>query len=519
MVRVDRSLLIAARVALGVLLLFALAGQAIAQERYNFLAVDDEIVDAAGPYYFIVQGDSVNAFARLEPFAEAIRVDAKVDQTRGTVVLSGATHRLELRLHESVAEGLEFSSLNLAVDGTPFARAVPGGIIVDGKVYVPITPVVEAFGGRVDWHPDTHIIAVGTLEQAPDNRPHYGPPRVGLHDDFTRVALTLPPSQAVTVGVSQGTLTIRVPGAELEEFDQRFDAGPLTRLYSDAASGSAALILTVKHEVSADGAGFRVGRTDDAFYVDVGPGLVSSPGDEHLITDQPAPVPAPTPDFEVQRQVVVIDAGHGGNDPGTVSAYAREKDVVLSVALRLMDLLTDQGIDVILTRRSDRFLTLQERSAIATTDRNIFVSIHANAAADTTASGIETWVFGQPLDPTYISQAIRENGSGGLGAALTQQAAESLDLEVAILREAQLNYSLRLANHVQSQLISSTGAVDRGVRQNLFYVLRTARIPAILVELGFVSNPDEGRKLSQEQYQQKLADALAKGILGFLRGE
>jgi N-acetylmuramoyl-L-alanine amidase len=125
-------------------------------------------------------------------------------------------------------------------------------------------------------------------------------------------------------------------------------------------------------------------------------------------------------------------------------------------------------------------------------------------------------VFGQPLDPSLIDQAIRENGGGEVGQALTQEAAEHANIAGEIVRQNQLSYSLNLAEAVQSRLVSATGARDRGVRQNLFYVIRTARIPAILVEVGFISNPDEGPKLATERYQRTISRALADGILEFL---
>ena len=173
---------------------------------------------------------------------------------------------------------------------------------------------------------------------------------------------------------------------------------------------------------------------------------------------------------------------------------------------------------MIMTRDDDTFLSLQERSTFATTDRNIFVSIHANGADSSSANGIETFVFGRPLDPSQIERAIRENGGGDVGAARTAEAARIADDYVgAVLRETQLNYSLVLAELVQGRLVGSTGAIDRSVRQNLFYVIRNSRIPAILVELGFITNPTEGRRLAESAYQAKLADALADGILTFLR--
>ncbi|HLV11545.1 MAG TPA: N-acetylmuramoyl-L-alanine amidase, partial [Trueperaceae bacterium] len=233
------------------------------------------------------------------------------------------------------------------------------------------------------------------------------------------------------------------------------------------------------------------------------------------------PRPASEPQALAQaprgRQVVVIDAGHGGHDPGANSRHATEKAVVLAVARMLAERLEAAGLEVILTRDHDTFLTLQQRSEFATTDKNIFVSIHANSADKSSAEGIETWVFGEPLDPALIERAIRENGGGAVGEELTREARRVADqLAFDILREAQFNLSLSLAESVQSHLVSATGAKDRGVRTNLFYVLRTARIPAILVELGFVSNPDEGSRLSDPRYQAVLADGLADGILAFL---
>ncbi|MFA7461420.1 MAG: N-acetylmuramoyl-L-alanine amidase, partial [Trueperaceae bacterium] len=277
-------------------------------------------------------------------------------------------------------------------------------------------------------------------------------------------------------------------------------------------------------ELSATGQGFRLGEVDKGstrtIYVDLAPSLV---GAAVTALAQPEPAPAQAPialaAAPQQRQIIVIDAGHGGRDPGANSSYATEKYVVLSVALKLKTLLEREGIEVILTRSDDTFLSLQERSLFSSSDRNLFISIHANSVSSAGPAGIETWVFGEPLNPSLLERAIRENGGGAEGQALTEEARQAASsLAADILREAQLNYSLTLAETVQRNLVAATGANDRGVRQNLFYVIRHARIPAILVELGFVSNPDEGRKLASDAYQQTLAQALADGVLEFLRG-
>ena len=510
-----------------VCLLLSLSGLVDAQQRHNFLAIDDELVEEAGPYYFIEYGDSGNAYAKAAPFADALGLNLAFDEGRKVLVFNDGRTRVEWDTTTDVAAGLQREMDVLRVDGTSFGRAVPRGIVVNGTSYVAVTPLVESFGGEHGWHDEARVITVDTAPPATAAAASAGAeaqlsaPRMGLHDGFTRVAIDVPTGQVAEVLVSDGTVALHFPRASIAAVDRVVEEGPLTRYYASDVDGGAALVLMVEHAVAADGTGYRLGRTaDDVVYVDVGPGLAGDPaaGAAPEARAPPVPTPVAAAPSTPRRQVVVIDAGHGGHDPGTVSAWAQEKAIVLPVASRLAALLEAEGIEVILTRDSDEFLELRERATYATTDRNVFVSIHANAASNPSANGIETWVFGQPLDPTLIERAIRENGRGAEGERLTQEAAASLDIASDILSETQLNYSLSLANRVQDRLIASTGARDRGVRQNLFYVIRNARIPAVLVELGFVSHSEEGRRLTQDHYQQTLADALADGILDFLRG-
>ncbi len=510
-----RAALWLAAATLAILTLFVPHGAA--QERHNFLSVGGSILDDAGPYYFIAYGDSGNAFARAAPFAEAMGLT--LDDDGATATFRNGARAATIEVESDVAAGLERRDVALRVDGQAFARPVPSGIRTGGDLFVPITPLAEAFGADADWFADARVIDV-SLPRALANGTVLRDPRIGRHDGFTRVALDVPDGQAVEVRVGDGNVALAFPGAELTPVDRMLDEGPLIRLHSDEADGDPVLILTVDHEVGADGSGYRLGRTEGgSVYLDVGADLSGAEAAGRL-PDAQAPPPAPAPTAlapEGRRQVVVLDAGHGGRDPGTVSPWAREKEVVLAVTLEVADRLRAAGVEVILTRDRDEFLTLQERSNYATTDQNLFVSIHANAAANPAARGIETWVFGRPLDPRLVSQAIRENGGGDVGAARTAEAAESANIAGDILRETQLNYSMNLAQRVQARLVERTGAVDRGVRQNLFYVLRNSRIPAILIEVGFVSNYDEGHRLMQRDYQHTLADAIADGLLDFLQ--
>jgi N-acetylmuramoyl-L-alanine amidase len=505
--------------ALLALLVLAAAGLALAQERHNFLAVDGQLLDDAGPYYFIAHGDASNAFAKAAPLAAALQLDVDYDAQRDVLIFEDARTRAELDVTRDVAAGLAHELGALRVDGVPFGRPVPRGLLVDGTSYVALTPIVEAFGGRAAWHQDARVIEVAIPDRSAGGvggAAAVAQPRIGRHDGYTRVALDLPHAVQPELRVGDGAVALVLPGTRVEGIDRRLDEGPLRRVYRDRLDGEDALVLVVDHPVDDDGQGYRMGQVEGGvLYVDVGPQLAGEPaaGPARTGANARASEPAPPPE---RRRTVVLDAGHGGHDPGTVSDWAHEKEIVLDVTLRLAERLEAAGVEVVLTRDHDTFLTLQERSTYATTERNVFVSIHANAAPSGSAQGIETWVFGRPLDPGLIDRAIRENGGGELGQQLTAEAAESADIAGDILRETQLNYSMGLAELVQERMVEATGANDRGVRKNLFYVIRNSRIPAILVELGFVSHPEEGRKLMRSDYRDALADALADGIVTFL---
>jgi N-acetylmuramoyl-L-alanine amidase len=219
---------------------------------------------------------------------------------------------------------------------------------------------------------------------------------------------------------------------------------------------------------------------------------------------------------------VVIDPGHGGMDPGMVG-YVREKNVTLSVALKLRALLESAGIKVVMSRTGDyawqgrgcnKACDLKKRADLASTDRNVFVSVHVNAGG---GYGIETHVFGEPLESRALAQAERENGGGALGRELTRQARDTArSLVNDQLAQDNLKLSRSLAYSVQRNLVGQTGTRSLGVKSNAWAVIRYARIPAILAEIGFGDNAIEGKNLASNSYQNKLALGLSKGIRVFL---
>ena len=219
-----------------------------------------------------------------------------------------------------------------------------------------------------------------------------------------------------------------------------------------------------------------------------------------------------TQEFGLSAKTIVIDAGHGGKDPGGGTGNIIEKPIALNIAKKVGAVLTTKGYTVLFTRDTDRYIPLKERTAYATRHKaDLFLSIHANASENSSAHGIETYY----LDVTSTDKdaeliAARENANSGYSI----QELESLLKELIV--ESKSEDSRRLASHVQRELVAATGAADRGVKHARFVVLIGTRVPAILIETGFITNPTESKKLTSEAYQQKLAEAIVKGVEKFL---
>ena len=219
-----------------------------------------------------------------------------------------------------------------------------------------------------------------------------------------------------------------------------------------------------------------------------------------------------TQEFGLSAKTIVIDAGHGGKDPGGGIGDIIEKPIVLSISKKVGAILSTKGYTVLLTRDSDRYIPLKERTAYATRHKaDLFLSIHANASGNSKAHGIETYY----LDVTSTDKdaeliAARENANSGYSI----QELESL--LKGLIVESKSEDSRRLAAHVQRELVSATGAVDRGVKHARFVVLIGTRVPAILIETGFITNPTESKNLTSDAYQQKLAEAIVRGVERFL---
>ena len=211
------------------------------------------------------------------------------------------------------------------------------------------------------------------------------------------------------------------------------------------------------------------------------------------------------------RPLVVIDPGHGGSNTGAAGAVpgVHEKQVTLAIATRVRELLAAQGVDVVLTRDDDRTLTLRQRAAIA--DRlgaDVFVSIHCNASPTRAQRGFETYLL-TPAGVDVAARALRpELATPRAGIDATTSAVLD-DVE----RGAAQWDAAELASEVQARLRDARGGDgDRGVRQDAQHVLLGATMPAVLVEVGFIDHPVEGKELVDPVVQDAIAHALADAI-------
>ena len=234
------------------------------------------------------------------------------------------------------------------------------------------------------------------------------------------------------------------------------------------------------------------------------------------------PTPTPNPERIVEiagPSPIVIDPGHGGDDVGAEgSDGGEEKTVVMAIARRLAAALEARGHAIRLTREGDESRALTDRTAVANRlDARVFVSLHANASTVPSVHGAETYYMS--LDRTATDEAAAQTAAVENRAGRSEERRSPLDLILWDLAQTDvLNESARLALAVQRRLNARLGTTDRGVKQAPFAVLTGATMPAVLIEVGFLSNPTEARLLADPAHQQRIADAIADGIEDFVDG-
>ena len=413
---------------------------------------------------------------------EALQAQVLWVQQTGQVILTGGEDVIVLTLDSATA----------LVNGapTPLPDGVPAQVISYGgadRTMIPLRFVSETLGAQVEWDQATytaHLTAelAETAPELPEETPGTPAPEPEVPDGMTRIT-----------GMSweDGALTIsadRSPNCKVTDLGDRvaidFLNAALVEDFSSCAVDDPYLsgVRYAQH-----GAGFYPGSDYTVRIVlDLAAGAtaagnltVTTTASGVTVSTHAAPVTQPSEPVNPQNFTIVIDPGHGGDRPGACYEDIMEKDIDLAISLKLVTILQNLGYQVIMTRSGDTELGLYERADLANAaGADVFVSIHANAAENR---------------PDYQGIYTYYHPSSNRGA--------------------------RLAQAIQTPLCQITGAIDRGIKDADFVVLRETEMCAVLVETGFMTNHEELMRLVDDDYQQLLAQGIARGIIDYLNAE
>jgi N-acetylmuramoyl-L-alanine amidase len=221
------------------------------------------------------------------------------------------------------------------------------------------------------------------------------------------------------------------------------------------------------------------------------------------------------------KDVIVIDAGHGGKDPGAIGKRVQEKSITLAVALKLGKLISEnmKDVKVLYTRDSDEFIELYQRAALANKNKaDLFISVHCNANRNKTLRGAETYIMGLHRSVANLEVAKFENASILLESDYNKEY-EGFDpnsdesyIVFSLYQNANLDRSTKLAATIQEQMSERVGLTDRGVRQAGFLVLYKTTMPSVLAEIGYLSNPEEEEFLISEKGEDYIASAIYRAV-------
>jgi N-acetylmuramoyl-L-alanine amidase len=441
------------------------------------------------------------------PYVELTRVAASM-QSKGSppakVVATPASTRAQLRAGSQVVT-LTRNWSQVLVNGKP--------VVLDAPVRVKrgVWLVPESFVGRI-----VPTLVASAAPSPTSARFAAAPPEVNLEDvrvrsypSFTRIVVET--SAAVTHRIESSgpkEARVRLVGLGSGAHNQEISDGLISEVRVDRAGSDA--LLRVVYEGTA---GTLRAST-----------LADPP---RIVLDVARPIDPGAREGREQLtplKTIVLDAGHGGHDTGATGPTGlMEKDLVLDVTRRVAKLVAAQlSMKVLLTRDSDNFVTLRDRTSYANKQHaDLFVSIHANAHREAAADGVETYFLSSEATDSAARQvAALENGVVQLEQP-TGRGAGQVDIVKAILWDlAQSEFqveSSRLAEVVHDSMTQTLRISNRGVKQAGFYVLGGAAMPAVLLEIGFVTNPREERKLKDTKYRDEIARAIVSGLAEYKR--
>jgi N-acetylmuramoyl-L-alanine amidase len=459
---------------------------------------------SGAPVVFLTEGQRRELLPVVRGDAELLSLDALIaglgisvtnDVPGGAVTLSHARREVSLYRGKSLA----------SVDGDLRLLSSPA-LIEDGRWLVPIDAVPRLLGPllgkRADWRPAARVLIVGNVAI----------PRVSVatfvSGDVARVVFEASEKVPFRVQQQEGRVTVGVPRDLLDvTFQQQRLTGGIVESVQYLGGRENLFAVTL-------GRRFKEMK---AVEQDQPPRLVLDfqappPGTPAGGTAEASPAPAARPAATPTVGTVVIDPGHGGDETGaTGPAGNHEKDVTLAIARKLRAQLVGLGMQVFLTRERDEAVDLDARTAVANNYKaDLFLSIHANASRARQAAGSEVYFLSYQAEDAETRRMAQAEGMAHLPAA-----GGGSDLALILWDMAQaehLEESSALASRIQEELATSRGSEGRGVKQAPFRVLVGAAMPAVLVEVAFISNADEEKLLISDAFQSKVAAALARGV-------
>jgi N-acetylmuramoyl-L-alanine amidase len=374
--------------------------------------------------------------------------------------------------------------------------------------------------------PAPRIDRVAPKAQPSGSRPSVTVTKVrwGEQTDCYRAVIDISSQAAVNFKESPGVVEVVFTGARTNTFSEDSPWSPL-KVRASQSGGDA--VLSFAHSASTVKSFWLQNQTRYVvdFYFQGVEGQPAQPPATLPPAINTVPNPA-APQPARSRFVIVVDAGHGGHDPGAVGNGLKEKDINLKAAIELADSIKKLGMDVKLTRADDRYLKLGERTLFANNAKaDVFISLHCNALPrGQHASGVEFYLMDQPTDRAAFNLAVLENKElEGESQDAEEESANSdrkTQLLMKILIDMQQNDKLiestTLAEFMYDRT-RSAGYSLRKVRQAPLFVLRGAEMPALLVEMGYITEAKDVRNLNSQAFRKKMMDAIALGILDYLK--
>jgi N-acetylmuramoyl-L-alanine amidase len=463
------------------------------------------------PVVYLLEGQRRELLPVVHGEAELLPLDALLQGLDVSLTSDLAGGAVTLTCHGK--EASLYNKKSLAAVGGDLRLLSSPALLEGGRWLVPMDVVTRVLGPltgkRSDWRPGTRVLLLGNVTIPKVTVSTY------TSGDMARVVLEASEKVPFKVLQDQGRVTVSIARDALDvPFQQERVTGGIVDLVQYVGGRDNVFAVTL---------GRRFQRLKA--YEHEGPSrlvLEFLAGESSAAQASPAaPPPPPRPPAEAPSvRTVVIDPGHGGDEVGAKGpAGSLEKDVTLAIARKLRAYLVNTlGYQVFLTRDKDEEVSLDERVAIANNYKaDVFVSIHANASRSRGASGSEVYFLSYQASDDESRRVATAEG-GGPEASLPAGAGRGSDLAMILWSMSQsehLEESSALASRIQEELASLSGKETRGVKQAPFRVLVGATMPAVLVEVAFISHPEEEKLLASDAYQTKVAVALEKGISRF----